>query len=521
MLSSLTKSWSARTTPRLGVVASLLSLVLAAPNAQAQWSTTYETFYLQASHNWVFRNNYQSADRLFNAFDYGHAILYETLLTKPNAPASELEEKVYNKLTQQVLVRPPRVPLEEAAIEIKYAQLAPEAKVMFDWSHILHRQIYDVLADERLTEATKDREVQRLIAYYKTRRDVAFSSKPKSMKLMQEQPYSLAFRTRYPKFNGLIWGYHWLQVGLYEPLLVGTTREARQAGVRATAARFWQMLSDPMRSLPYQMPMTAAVSPVFAARYPEAAIIFDNLHSMHDVVSDILTNPSVPRNRKRAEIMLAAARFRDDSSYVMSEAAWRTMSMEMGVQNMGGAPVNFASALPEPTVTRGAVMQHDDATGKMIGMKTGSMTGSMAEMDHAAMGHVMPATDTALPSDSVAVLRVVEAFHKALVAGDSTAALALLAPDLVVMEAGGVETFAEFRKSHLPADIAFARAVPSVRAAATVVVKGDAAWVSSTSTTEGMFRDRPVNSVGAELMVLSRVEKVWRISAIHWSSKAR
>lgn len=521
-MSLLTHSWSARTKQILRVATALLSLGAAAQNAHAQWSTTYETFYLQAPHNWVFRNNYQSADRLFNAFDYGHAILYETLLTKPNAPASELEEKVYNKLTQQVLVRPPRVPLEEAAIEIKYAQLAPEAKVMFDWSHILHRQIYDVLADERLNDEAKDREVQRLIAYYKTRRDVAFSSKPKSMKLMQEQPYSLAFRERYPKFNGLIWGYHWLQVGLYEPLMVGTTREARQAGVRATAARFWQMLGDPLRSLPYQMPMTAAVSPTFAARYPEAAIIFDNLHSMHDVVSDILANPNVPRNRKRAEIMLAASRFRDDSSYVMSEPAWRTMSTEMGLQNMGGAPVNFASELPAPTVTRGAVMQHDDATGKMIGMKTGSMTGGMAEMDHAAMGHAMPAaTDTAQTSDSVAVLGVVETFHKALVAGDSTAALALLAPNLVVMEGGGVETFAEFRKSHLPADIAFARAVSRVRGPATVVIKGDAAWVSSTSTTEGTFRERPVNSVGAELMVLSRVENGWRISAIHWSSRAR
>ena len=56
----------------------------ATPNiAHGQWSTTYETFYLQARHNWVFRNDYQAPDRLFNAFDYGHAILYETLWTKP------------------------------------------------------------------------------------------------------------------------------------------------------------------------------------------------------------------------------------------------------------------------------------------------------------------------------------------------------------------------------------------------------------------------------------------------------
>jgi hypothetical protein len=395
-------------------VASSALLALAMPRGlEAQWSTTYESFYLQAPHNWVFRNDYQAADRLFNAFDYGHAILYEKLWTRPNAPASELEETEYRKLTTRILVRPPRVPLEESAIEIKYAQLAPEAKVMFDWSHILHRQIYDVLADERLDQVAKDREVQRLIAYYKTRPDVAFSSKPKSMKLMQEQPFSLAFREKYPKFNGLIWGYHWLQVGLYEPLMVGKTAEARQAGVRATVARFWQMLEDPLVSLPYQMPMTAAVSPAFAERYPEAAIIFDNLHSMHDVVSDILANPSVPKSRKRAEILLAASRFRDDTSYVMPVTAWRTMSVEMGIENMGGPAVNFLAELPKPTVSRGAVMQHDDATGKMTGMKSGTATGAHAAMDHSAHSAV-PARDAARPpvKDSTPVATDPHAAHR-------------------------------------------------------------------------------------------------------------
>lgn len=385
---STLRDWPARAVLRAAAALSLATVVFAAvPRAlEAQWSTTYESFYLQAPHNWVFRNQYQAADRLFNAFDYGHSILYETLFTEPNAPASRLEEREYNFLTKKVLVQPPRLPLEETAIEPNYARLAPEAKVMFDWAHILHRQIYDVLADERLSQPRKDAEVQRLIAYYKTRPDLAFSSKPKSMALMQEQPYSLAFRKEFPKFNGLIWGYHWLQVGLYEPLMTGASSQERQAGVRATVARFWQMLQDAPRTLPYQMPMTAAVSPVFTARYPEAAIIFDNLHSMHDVISDILANDSVPGNRKRAEIMLAARRYRDDTSFVMPVAAWKTMSMQMGIENMGGSPVAFLSTLPTPTVSRGAVMVHDEQTGQMIGVKYGSVTGAhgnMAGMDHA------------------------------------------------------------------------------------------------------------------------------------------
>ncbi|HEV8362465.1 MAG TPA: hypothetical protein VGQ52_03015 [Gemmatimonadaceae bacterium] len=351
--------------------------------AAAQWSTTYEQFYLPGKFNWQFRRNYPAADRLFNAFDFGHAILYETLWTNFDGSIRELEEGWYNRLTKGILPHPPRVPLEEAAIEIDYAKLVPEAKMMFDWAHLFHRQIYDVWADERMQPNEKDAKVAELLRYYKSRPDIAFSAKPKSMALMQEQRYSLAFRKSYPKFNGLIWAYHWLQVGLYEPLVVGRSVDERQAGVRAALSRFWQMLQDPPRTMPYVMPMTAAVAPEFAKRYAEAAIIFDNLHSMHDVVSDILANPSVSRDGKRAEILLAARRYRDDTSFVMTEQAWRTMAQHMGVENMGGLPLGVLWPLPTPTVTYGAVMTHDERTGEMTGFKYGQATGG----EHAQMQH--------------------------------------------------------------------------------------------------------------------------------------
>ncbi|MEP7382383.1 MAG: hypothetical protein ABI910_11885 [Gemmatimonadota bacterium] len=217
-----------------------------------------------------------------------------------------------------------------------YARLAPEAKQMFEWAYLLHRQVYDVLADERLYPAARDRRNEELTRSYRSRPDVAFSTHPKTMALMQEQYDSLAFRERYPEFNGLIWGYHWLQVGLYEPLVVGRTREERQAGVSAAVARFRQMLTDPPRTLPYQMPMTTVIAPVFAGRYPQLAIIFDTLHSMHDVISDILASDKVPRASKRGEILRAAARFRHDTSEVMSVDGWRRMAAMMGRNNMGG-----------------------------------------------------------------------------------------------------------------------------------------------------------------------------------------
>lgn len=124
-------------------------------------------------------------------------------------------------------------------------------------------------------------------------------------------------------------------------------------------------------------------------------------------------------------------------------------------------------------------------------------------------------------ADSLDVARTVERFDSLLVAGDSGAALALLAPEAVVLESGGMETREQYRGHHLPADIAFLRAVRTTRDPLHVIVRGDVAWTAATSITQGTFRDRPVNSAGAALMVLTREPGGWRIRAIHWSSHAR
>ena len=343
-----------RITVAVLLVASTATLTPAV--ATAQWSRTFEQHYLADGSNWAFRKNYPASDRLFNAFDYGHAILYERLYTRPHDDPAALEEKEYDFITKKLLVKPPRLPLEEAAIEVEYAKLAPEAKQMFDWAHVLHRQVYDVLADERIPLEQKDARIARILAYYKTRPDLAFSSVAKTGELMEEEYYGRAFRRRYPKFNGLIWAYHWLQVGLYEPLVTANSVDARRAGVHATTRRFFQMLENAPQNMPRIMPMTAAIAPTFSARYPEIAIIFDNLHGMHDAISDVLASPRVARNKKREVILGVAERYRDSTSYVMSRKEWSEMSSMMGIENMGGPAVNFTAEFPTPTVERGATM---------------------------------------------------------------------------------------------------------------------------------------------------------------------
>jgi ketosteroid isomerase-like protein len=132
-----------------------------------------------------------------------------------------------------------------------------------------------------------------------------------------------------------------------------------------------------------------------------------------------------------------------------------------------------------------------------------------------------PAAERSTTADSTEVASLVTRFHSALATGDSLAALALLAPDAQILESGSVETVDDYRAHHLSADIAFAKAVPSTRTPPRVTVRGDLAFSASTSVTTGTYRERVVDTAGAELLVARRTAQGWRIAAIHWSSRKR
>jgi hypothetical protein len=333
---------------------------LTASGAAAQ-DRRNEQFYFPGAFNWEFLRRYPEAARLFNAFDYGHAVLYERLHAMPDsAQAARALEREYRYLTTDLLVRPPRFAVAEEVIEPTYARLAWRAKLMFDWAHVLHRQIYDVYADERLTDSAKVVLVERVTDYYLSNHLLAFTTVPKSMALMDDQYYSQVFRRRYPSFNGLIWAYHWLQVGLYEPLIAGRTPDERKAGVNAAVARFWDMLREPPGSMPTVMPMTPTVAPLFTARHPRAAAIFDNLHMMHDIISDILAADTVPRARKREVIYAALAEFQDPSRNVMTGNEWMMMGEMMGGIDAMGGPVTGLLPRRERPPAAAPAHRHDD-----------------------------------------------------------------------------------------------------------------------------------------------------------------
>ena len=315
-----------RVRPRLRHAAWIAAVAIAG----CAGTRAYEQTYLRASDNWVFRARYPEADHLFNGFDYGHAILSEMLVRHPRDAAQRLEGPVYRRLTCEILRHPPAVPLEERAVGPTYTTKYPEAVETFEWAHMLHRQVYDIIAAYPLASEERERRLRAALRYYRSRPDLALSAHPKSMELMEGQPYSLTFRKAAPKFNGLIWSYHWLQMALYDALLDAPDGPTREATVARDVELFRRMTYEDGRFAPAEMPMSPAIAPTFTRHYPELAAIFDNLHSLHDVVSDVLASPSVKERDKRAAILLAISRYRDSTSYVTSREEWMSMGGEMG-----------------------------------------------------------------------------------------------------------------------------------------------------------------------------------------------
>lgn len=121
-----------------------------------------------------------------------------------------------------------------------------------------------------------------------------------------------------------------VQLALYDALIAGRTQAQLQARVDTVVDRFFAMIDHAPNQTPAEMPLAPTASPLFAGRYPDAAIVFDNLHALHDVVSDILVSPLIPRDQKRKALLAAAAAYRDDTTAVTTMDQWREMARMMG-----------------------------------------------------------------------------------------------------------------------------------------------------------------------------------------------
>ena len=254
-------------------------------------------FYYRALWNFALREQLKELDIEFNGVDFGHSNLYENLLLTGAKNVEAIDDTARNETLRFIAIRPTLNPNEEA-IAPTYMRLAWKAQNTFDEAHALHRATYDIYVSD-LKE--KSKALEKVLAFYRDS-DYAITSKRLDHRRLDTLPYSKTFREKFPLFNATIWAYHYLQVVVYDALSVATDVTAKQKAVEPILRTYHGYLEKPPVEWTF-MPMTADLSPKFAEEYPEIANIFDNLHMMHDTLSDILVSERFPTwEEKRNEI---------------------------------------------------------------------------------------------------------------------------------------------------------------------------------------------------------------------------
>jgi hypothetical protein len=254
-------------------------------------------FYKQGPYNFDVYNIKRLAYDL-NAVAVGHAMAYEDMVT---GKAATLDTATFDRINW-VLKHPPKLMPDEANISPTFGRIYGVLEQVFDWTHILHAQTIDVLASTDLTEEEKDKELRALWKYYYETVPYAVTPLPMNMAYLDGQPYSMAFRQKYPKVNGLFWGYHWLQGATYDGLM-GKSLPQQKAVYDVMGDRYHA--TELYRTDRPFMPMFAETSPRFAEKYPDMANAFDNLHMLHDMVNDILASDWILEKEKEKQILRA------------------------------------------------------------------------------------------------------------------------------------------------------------------------------------------------------------------------
>lgn len=284
---------------------------------------------------------------------------------------------------------------DEANISPTFGRKYGVLEQVFDWAHILHAQTVDVLASTELTNTQKEAEIDCLYQFYRESVPYAITDLPMNMGYLDSQPYSKAFRNKYPKVNGLFWGYHWLQGSMYDLLYGKTLKEQRTA--YATAGKRYHEVELYRTDRPF-MPMFAEVSPRFAARFPQISNTFDNLHMLHDLVNDILASDWITEEQKEGQI---------------KRAIWMVMAanhkgMEPGKQygSDGLHDHRFMAGMPGMGMMPEGMMYHDemnhnDMHHHMIPVqkKQGTIERDTVQHDTTQQGTTTPNADMTSPSN--------------------------------------------------------------------------------------------------------------------------
>lgn len=325
----------------------LIAAALLAPlHSRGQLVSREQRWPTRGGWMWAVPKELPQLYREFNGIDFGHAHLAQTLLRTQDE--TEVEQARLEVL--DFIFSSPPVPPDEEQVAPELIRLVWEVQRTFNWTHELHRSLYDIYASDK----TRDKEtaIKKVLADYLSKPEAITPHHLDHRGKLWSFPESKSFRNKYAKFNSQIWAYHWLQGAVYDAQLMGNAAKQRELTPRLIEHYHGYLKNPPVEWR--SMPMIMEGSPEFAMQHPEASAIFDNLHMIHDNVDDVISRRDLyPTSRAQRDRILEILNIYLHRNHT-PEDKYVAYHMAMGGMEHGGQSVGGHE---EPAASGG--QQHD------------------------------------------------------------------------------------------------------------------------------------------------------------------
>ena len=122
-------------------------------------------------------------------------------------------------------------------------------------------------------------------------------------------------------------------------------------------------------------------------------------------------------------------------------------------------------------------------------------------------------------NDKEMIAKTLSDLETAIVENDSKKAGEILHDDVTILEGGGMETKSQYLSHHFHSDGKFLSAMNREEVSQEISVEGNMAWVTSKTKMTGTYSGREIDLSSLELAVLKKENGMWKVIALHWSSR--
>lgn len=263
-----------------------------------------EVSFLRGKYNTAQFKRHNRTFRYSAAFHFNHGKQHDVLQLTPLANHVKVDEDFDRESVDYVYKLKAKT---EPTMELFGPYTARFAFAVYraiDWTHDLHEQTYDIMADDDIPWDKKKEYTDRSVQYYlRQNPDVARSIAPLDITMRRAavmmKPYFTLFRNDYPKSQTFTYVAHWWHPAVYECEMIsgnGKNQEMTLSQMNAT------MLDEVFKDRPQRMLLLREVAPRYSRMSPEAANAFDNLHMLHGIVYDIMAYEGWTEKQKRDEL---------------------------------------------------------------------------------------------------------------------------------------------------------------------------------------------------------------------------